>query len=45
MSTYMFELHIDPVALRKAKIEYNFGLSECSRVKGGLAHNSRISIL
>ena len=23
----------NPIALRKAKIEYNFGLSECSRVK------------
>ena len=26
--------HINPIALRKAKIVYNFGLSECSRVKG-----------
>ena len=24
---------INPIALRKAKIVYNFGLSECSRVK------------
>ena len=24
----------NPVALRKAKIAYNFGLSECNRVKG-----------
>ena len=24
---------INPVALRKAKIVYNFGLSECNRVK------------
>ena len=24
---------INPIALRKAKIAYNFGLSECSRVK------------
>ena len=23
----------NPIALRKAKIVYNFGLSECSRVK------------
>ena len=23
-----------PIALRKAKIVYNFGLSECNRVKG-----------
>ena len=26
-------LVIDPIALRKAKIAYNFGLSECNRVK------------
>ena len=26
----------NPIALRKAKIAYNFGLSECSRVKTGL---------
>ena len=25
---------INPIAHRKAKIEYNFGLSECNRVKG-----------
>ena len=25
---------LNPIALRKAKIVYNFGLSECSRVKG-----------
>ena len=25
--------HINPVALRKVKIVYNFGLSECYRVK------------
>ena len=25
--------HINPIALRKAKIVYNIGLSECSRVK------------
>ena len=24
---------INPIALRKAKIAYNFGLSECNRVK------------
>ena len=24
---------INPIALRKAKIVYNFGLSECNRVK------------
>ena len=26
-------LLFNPIALRKAKIVYNFGLSECSRVK------------
>ena len=25
--------HINPIALRKAKIVYNFGLSGCNRVK------------
>ena len=25
---------INPIALRKTKIVYNFGLSECNRVKG-----------
>ena len=25
--------HFNPIALRKAKIVYNFGLSECNRVK------------
>ena len=24
--------HINPIALRKVKIAYNFGLSECNRV-------------
>ena len=28
------KLKLDPIALRKAKIVYNFGLSECNRVKG-----------
>ena len=28
------EFTLNPIALRKAKIVYNFGLSECSRVKG-----------
>ena len=27
------ESNVNPVALRKAKIAYNFGLSECNRVK------------
>ena len=26
-------LKLNPIALRKAKILYNFGLSECNRVK------------
>ena len=26
---------INPIALRNTKIVYNFGLSECNRVKGG----------
>ena len=26
--------NINPIAVRKAKIVYNFGLSECNRVKG-----------
>ena len=26
-------LKLNPIALRKAKIVYNFGLSECNRVK------------
>ena len=25
--------HLNPTALRKAKIVYNFGLSKCNRVK------------
>ena len=28
---------INPIALRKAKIVYNFGLSECKRVKNPIA--------
>ena len=28
-------LLLNPIALRKAKIVYNFGLSECSRVNVG----------
>ena len=33
LETYFGEV-INPIALRKAKIAYNFGLSECNRVKG-----------
>ena len=29
-------MYLNPIALRKAKIVYNFGLSECSRVKGNI---------
>ena len=33
----LFDHHfLNPIALRKAKIVYNFGLSECNRVKEGL---------
>ena len=28
-------IYLNPTALRKAKIVYNFGLSECNRVKDG----------
>ena len=30
---FMKEIGVNPIALRKAKIAYNFGLSECNRVK------------
>ena len=33
-----FSLLVNPIALRKAKIVYNFGLSECNRVKGTNFH-------
>ena len=26
-------IHFNPIALRKAQIAYNFGLSECNKVK------------
>ena len=29
----LFQFFFNPIALRKAKIVYNFGLSECNRVK------------
>ena len=32
-------IHPNPIALRKAKIVYNFGLSECNRVKQVTASN------
>ena len=36
VSFLIWGLHcnFNPIALRKAKIVYNFGLTECSRVKG-----------
>ena len=33
MSALALASHINPIALRKAKIVCNFGLSECNRVK------------
>ena len=47
----MLELAFNPIALRKAKIVYNFGLSECSRVKfvhtnlGGIAELSFVTMI
>ena len=32
-SVWALTSHFNPIALRKTKIVYNFGLSECSRVK------------
>ena len=32
----MDDLQFNPIALRKIKIAYNFGLSECNRVNGFL---------
>ena len=37
-------LYLNPVALRKAKIVYNFGLSECNRVKAAKGKNNSIEI-
>ena len=31
-------IQLNPIALRKAKIVYNFGLSECNRVNVGLTN-------
>ena len=31
---YSSGMYLSPIALRKAKIAHNFGLSECNRVKG-----------
>ena len=37
-------LLLNPIALRKAKIVYNFGLSECNRVKVTLKQSDRMYI-
>ena len=34
-----YQFTFNPIALRKAKIVYNFGLSECNRVKETLPNN------
>ena len=34
--------NFNPIALRRAKIAYNFGLSECSRVKENLLLKLRL---
>ena len=34
MPPFMKGINFNPIALRKAKIVHNFGLPECSRVKG-----------
>ena len=39
---YLFSFN--PIALRKAKIAYNFGLSECNRVKMGVFFHLRITL-
>ena len=33
---YLRQVTLNPIALRKAKIACNFGLSECNRVSAGL---------
>ena len=46
-STLVLFTVFNPIALRKAKIVCNFGLSECRRVKlvTFISHNSRLMIL
>ena len=34
LSSFQMGVTINPIALKRAKIVYNFGLSECNRVKG-----------
>ena len=31
---HFVSIQFNPTALRKAKVEYNFGLSECNRING-----------
>ena len=33
------------IVLRKAKIAYNFGLSECNRVKGGVHIDTNVFLI
>ena len=41
LSVIKTEAHVlKPFALRKAKITYNFGLSECNRVKDFSSHKN-----
>ena len=35
---------LNPIALRKAKIAYNFGLSECNRVNRGIINTILILV-
>ena len=35
-------IHLIPIALRKAKIVYNFGLSECNKVQLAFTANSSV---
>ena len=34
-------MNINPFALRKAKVVFNFGLSECNRVKGQMSKKNQ----
>ena len=38
-------IELNPVAFRKVKIVYNFGLSECSRVNGYIFRGNKSAIL
>ena len=39
---YSIFVSFNPIALRKAKIVCNFGLSECNRVKGSPVKEKRV---